>query len=104
MSTKTKKTVARKKGKAKGKRATKGKEKVPSAQDLIRAGLAAGETNEEIRDRVLKVHPDSKIQKNPTGWVGWTIGQERKKGSPWWQEHGKKVAEDRGVAPTAEAT
>ncbi|HKK09041.1 MAG TPA: E3 binding domain-containing protein [Gemmatimonadota bacterium] len=75
--------------------------KTPTAQDIIRAGLARGHDNATIEAAVLEVHPDSKIRDHGAGWVGWTIGNERRKNSDWWQKHGPKVVEDRDVKAEA---
>lgn len=65
-----------------------------SQQDIIRAGLEKGLSNAEIVENVREAFPDSEIE---PGWVSWTIGNERRRETEWWQEFGEKVAEDRGV-------
>jgi len=60
----------------------------PPQQDLIRAGLLEGLTNEEIRDRVLEVYPDSAIK---PAHVSWTLGNERRNSSAWWQKHRQRI-------------
>lgn len=66
----------------------------PSQQEITRRGLAAGLTNEEIVAEILEVHPDSKVKPSH---VAWTIGNERRRGTAWWREHGPAIAAARGV-------
>lgn len=72
----------------KGRRTRSGSQKVPSQQDLIRDGLVKGLSRPEIVEAVLKVHPDSKIT---SGWVGWTIGNERRRKTAWWKKYGANL-------------
>lgn len=62
----------------------------PSQQDLIRAGLVEGLSNPEIRDRVLEVYPDSKMKPEH---VSWTIGNERRNETEWWETHKERLKE-----------
>lgn len=73
----------------KGRRTRSGAKKVPSQQDLIRDGLVRRLSRDEIVEAVLKVHPDSKIT---PGWVGWTIGNERRRETAWWKENRDRLA------------
>jgi len=93
--TKKQPKVKRAKKAKKGKAPKKAKK--PSAQDLIHAGLEAGKSNDEIEADVLEQIPDCKIAGHAASWVGWTIGNERRKGSDWWKEHGPAIAKRRGV-------
>lgn len=62
----------------------------PSAQQIIRTGLVAGPSDEEIREAVLEVHPDSKIE---PGWVAWTIRNGRRNETEWCEAHKERLKE-----------
>jgi len=67
---------------------------LPSQQDIIRAGLEKGLSNAEIVVNVKELYPDSQIR---NGWIAWTIGNERRRETGWWEKFGPAIAEQRGV-------
>lgn len=67
-------------------------DELPSQQDLIRVGLLEGLTNPEIRDRMLEVYPDSAMKPEH---VSWTIGNERRNETDWWETHKERLKEVR---------
>ena len=72
-------------------------EDLPSKEDLIRRGLAEGLSNDEIGQLVRATLGETTPWEN--GYVSWTIGNERRQHTEWWQEHGPRVVRDRGVKP-----
>lgn len=74
-----------------------GEDGLPTKEDLIRKELAEGLSNDEIGVLVRETLGEDTPWSN--GYVSWTVGNERRSHTDWWQAQGPRIVVERGVKP-----